>query len=252
MPYVVGPGPDSIRVFDAGTNLVQLFDRAGALLRSYRLDAPGIGGGRAFRADGWLAATIGGFDSALVMVLDAAGNRVADIGEPIVPPTRFYDFGAIKAEIRDGRVPDAFRNEAIVAWGGGGSLYLAFRAEPEVRRYGAGGRLLWRTTLDEPVLRAARERFIRRNIEEPNPARLYSLQYVADLEAVGGDLWLLLNTRDETDGLLLVLDGDDGRIRRRVTFPGLPETGPFAVDRERDRLYMAPRDAASILVFDLP
>ncbi len=69
---------------------------------------------------------------------------------------------------------------------------------------------------------------------------------------VGDDLWLLLNTADEEDGLLLVLRASDGSVRRRVTFPDLPNTGYFAVDSERRRLYMAPRGEASVLVFELP
>lgn len=68
---------------------------------------------------------------------------------------------------------------------------------------------------------------------------------------VDGDLWLLLNTADEDDGMLLVLGASDGAVRRRITFPGLPSTGYFAVDQTRRRMYMAPRGDASVLVFDL-
>ena len=252
MPYVVYVGPDSVWVLDAASNRVQVFDRAGGLVRSYRLDAPGLGGGRDFRDDGSLAASIDGFDNAMILVFDAAGTRVGNFGEPIVPPVTFYDFTALKSEIRDGRVPDAFRNRATLAWAPEHSLYLAFLAEPQVRRYDAAGRLLWTRTLDEPVLRSARETFVRKNIEEPNPSRMHSLQYVTDVAVVGGALWLLLNTADEDDGLLLVLRADDGAVRRRVTFPGLPNTGYFAVDQSRRRLYMAPRGEASVLIFELP
>lgn len=252
MPYTVGADDDSIRVFDAARNVVQVFDRAGALIRSYRLDAPGLGGGRAFSDDGWLAATIGGFEDAMVLLLDAAGARKDNVGEPMVPPTRYYDFGAIKTQIGEGRVPDAFRNQAMVAWGPDHSLYLAFLAEPEVRRYDGTGRLLWTRTLDEPVLRAARNLFFQRNLEESDPSRLHPLRYVTDVGAADGHLWLLLNTADEEAGLLLVLDRDDGAIRCRFAFPGLPNTGTFVVDGRRGRLYMAPRGDASVVAFDLP
>lgn len=252
MPYVVEANGDSVWVLDARSNRVQVFDSAGVLGRSYRVDAPGLGAGRDFRSDGALAATIDGFENAMIAVLDAAGARVRTFGEPNVPPVASWDFAALKSEIGDGRVPDAFRNRAELAWAPDHSLYLVFLAEPQVRRYDTAGSLLWTRTLDEPVLRAARETFLRKNIEEQNPSRLHPLQYVTDAAVVGDDLWLLLNTADEDDGLLLVLRASDGSVRRRVTFPGLPNTGYFVVDSERRRLYMAPGGEASVLVFELP
>ena len=65
-------------------------------------------------------------------------------------------------------------------------------------------------------------------------------------------MWLLLNTADDDEGLLLILNAHDGAVRRRVTFPGLPNTGFFAVDSSRGRMYMAPRGEASILIFEIP
>jgi hypothetical protein len=241
IPYVIRAGADTVWVLDAQSNRVQVFDRAGGLVRSYLVRAPGLGSGRDFRNDGWLGATIDGFDSAMVLVLDAAGDPLNRFGEPIVPPVSHYDFIGIKAEIRDGRIPDAFRNRAMLTWAPDHSLYLAFLAEPQVRRYDAAGKLLWMRTLDEPVFRTARETFIRRNVEERNPSRLHSLQYVTDAVVVDGDLWLLLNTADQDMGLLLVLDAKDGTVRHRIMFPGL-----------RKRLYMAPRGEASVLIFDVP
>ena len=253
MPYTVRAGVDSVRVLDARTSLVQVFEVSGTLARSYRLETPGLGGGRAFGEDGRLAAAVDGFEETMVLVLDAEGRRVASVGEPLVPATGFFDFTAIKAEIRDGRIPDALRNAANVSWGpDDAGVYLVFTAEPEVRRYDGAGDLLWSRTLEEPVLAAARQRFIDRNIAEQNPARLHPLRYVTDVRTVGGDLWLLLATADEEEGLLLVLDAADGSIRQRFTFPGLPNTGPFAVDASRGVLYMAPRDEAALVAFDLP
>jgi hypothetical protein len=112
--------------------------------------------------------------------------------------------------------------------------------------------LHWSRTLDEAVLRSALATFIRKNIEEQDPSRIHPLQYVTDAAVVGSDLWVLLNTGDEDDGLLLVLRSDDGAVLRRIIFPGLPKTGLFAVDESRRRLYMAPAGEASVLMFDLP
>lgn len=252
LPHVVSATADSVRVLDAESGQVQVFDAAGGLARSYRLDAPALGGGRDFRGDGWLAAAIGGSGGAMIRVVDPAGNPTASFGEPIVPEAQFLDFTAMKAEIRDGNVPGPFRNQAKIVWGQDDTLYLIFLAEPLVRRYGADGILLWTHQLADPVMEAARANFIRKNVEERNPARIHSLRYVTDAAAVGSELWLLLNTADQEDGVLLVLGADDGSVIRRITFPGLPATGHFAVDQRRRRLYMAPSGEASVLVFTLP
>lgn len=252
MPYVVRASRDSVWVFDAGGDRVQVFDTAGAVARSYALDAPTLGGGRDFREDGWLAATIGGFEGALIIVLDGAGARVATFGEPLAPPATYFDFTTLKAEMRQGRLPNAFRNSAMLAWGPDASLYLVFLAEPQVRRYDANDSLLWTVTLNEPVLQSIRDVWVRKNVEEKNPSRLYRLQYVTDLAVVDGDLWILLNTADEQDGLVLVLGAGDGVVRRRIVFPGLPNTGFIAVDEARRRVYMAPRGEGSVVIFELP
>jgi hypothetical protein len=238
-------------VVDATSNRVQVFDRPGNLGRSYLLDAPSLGSGRAFRGDGALGATIDGFEGAMVLVLASDGTRIRMFGEPIVPNVSFYDFSALKAEIRDSRVPDAFRNRAMLAWAPDHSAYLAFLAEPEVRRYDAVGELLWASPLNEPVLRKVRETFVRENIEEQNPSRVHSLQYVSDLAVVDGNLWLLLNTASERDGLLLVLDADNASVLHRLSFSAMPNTGQFAVDESRGLLYLAARGEASVVVFDL-
>lgn len=252
MPGAIGAGDDSVRVFDARSNLVQVFDAAGELARSYRLEAPGIGGSQAFTPDGTAAVTIGGFDESMVLILDPAGQPMASLGTPLVPPVQFYDFTAIKNQIGDGQVPDAIRNHAIVAWGPNRSVYLAFLAEPQVRRYDADGQLLWTRALDEPVMTAARETFFQKNREEENPAAFYPLRYVTDATVVDGDLWLLLDTPEHEDGLLLVLAADDGTIRQRIVLPGLPNGGQIAADETRDRLYLAAREEASIVTFKLP
>lgn len=252
MPGAIGASDDSVRVFDARSNLVQVFDAAGEFARSYRLEAPGIGGSQAFTPDGTTAVTIGGFDESMVLILDPAGQPMASLGAPLVPPVQFYDFTAIKNQIGEGRVPDAIRNQAIVAWGPDRSVYLAFLAEPQVRRYDADGQILWTRDLDEPVLTVAREAFFQKNREEENPAAFYPLRYLTDATVVDGDLWLLLETAEQEDGLLLVLAANDGTIRQRIVFPRLPNGGQIAADETRNRLYLAPREEASIVMFELP
>ncbi len=251
MPWSIAVSADSLWVYDLRNGRVQVFHRSGAYVRQYAATLPQTGRGRTFNADGELAAATGGQDSALVAVYGSTGARKRTLGEPIVPPTMMFDFGRIREQILAGEIPDAYRNDALPVWDHDGSMFVAFYAEPEVRRYGSDGTLVWTRTLDDPVLESARAAFVRKNRENTNPARLYTLRYVVDGQAVDGDLWLLLDTETEDDGVILVLDGADGSIERRVVLSGLSGAGQLAVDPARDRLYASVPDAAMLVAFPL-
>lgn len=251
-PMSVAVTEDTLWAFDARQSRIQAFDRAGNFLRAYDVAAPQLGGGRALNRAGQLAAAVGGLDSALVAVIDAAGGALRSFGLPVAPFTRMWDFGSIKGRIRDGVVPDEFRNSALPVWLDDGSVVVAFHAEPELRRYGPDGTLRWSRRLEDPVMEATRAAFFRANVEEPNPARLHPLRYIADAAAVGDEVWVLLNTAGEDDGRILAFDAESGKPARRFVLAGLPGAGAVAVDGARERLYVAIGDEAMVVALDLP
>lgn len=250
-PTAIAVAADTLWAFDITQSRVQAFARDGAFLRAYAVAAPQMGGGRALNRTGELAAAVGGLDSVLVAVLGAAGQALRSFGRPVVPANRMWDFTSIKARIREGEVPDEFRNDALPVWLDDGSIVVAFLAEPEVRRYGPNGALLWSRPLADPVVESARAAFIRRNMEEQNPARLHGLRYVVDVEAVGNEVWVMLNASEEDHGGILGLDAADGTLTRRLVLAGLPGAGQFTVDPARDRLYVSVGDEAMVVAFDL-
>ena len=79
---------------------------------------------------------------------------------------------------------------------------------------------------------------------------LYSLRYIADLRAVGSDLWVLLNGEDDDPGVLLVL-GEDGTRKRRIDLPTVLGASTFAVDRTRGRLHLAIRSQAAVVAVEM-
>ena len=104
----------------------------------------------------------------------------------------------------------------------------------------------------EPVLRQAFDAFIRANAEDSLPFRLTPLSYVWDSEVVDGDFWLLVDARAGTDGLILVLDGEDGSVKRRLTLTGKPGVRSFSYDSETRLLFLALPDDAMVLSAFVP
>ncbi len=104
--------------------------------------------------------------------------------------------------------------------------------------------------LDEPEFAVALQEFFRLNREPTDRPALYSLRYLADMRAVGSDLWVLLNGEDDDPGVLLVI-GEDGSRRRRIDLPTVLGAGSFAVDTSRGRLYLAVPSLASVVAVEM-
>jgi DNA-binding beta-propeller fold protein YncE len=251
MPVAISAVSDSIRVYDMAHGTVQVFAKAGGYVRGFNTGAPQSAMGRAFARDGRFAFATGGIDSTLVRLINADGEPIRRIGEPIVPASTMWDFTAMKAAIREGRVPDQFRNDAVPLWLEDGSIVMAFNADPEVRRYDSSGDLVWSTPLADPVLDHAFAEFVRRNTEEPNPAMLYRLSYIRDALVAGSEIWLLLATGEDVPGVILALDADTGQVTRRRVVQGVSQPSRFALDTERSRLYVANGGDANIVIVDL-
>lgn len=251
-PVNVSTAGDSVRVFDRTHSTVQVFSRAGSYARGFTANAPETGRGRTFTREGGFAFATDGLDSALVKLIDTEGEPVASYGSPVVAPTNVWDFGAIKSVVREGRVPDQFRNNVLPVWLDDGSIVLGFYADPEVRKYDASGRMVWTTSLVDPVLDHAFAEFVRRNVEEPNPAMIYSLSYIADALATGDEVWFLLAPSEGAPAVILSLDAETGALRRRRVVHGVTSARAFAVDEEHGRLYIANGDDASLSVAALP
>ncbi|MFW6078315.1 MAG: SDR family NAD(P)-dependent oxidoreductase [Gemmatimonadota bacterium] len=250
-PWSIAAGADRVWVFDMGRGDVQAFSSAGDYRDGYAVGAGSFGRGRTLSPHGSLAYATGGRDSVLVGVVDDAGETVRSFGDPIAPEVPGWNFTSMKARIADGEVPDEFRNDALPVWAPDGSLYVVFYSEPEVRRYGPAGELEWTHPLEDPTLERTLEAFFRSNREERDPTRIVSLLYPRDARAVDGDLWVLLNTLDEDDGVVLAFDGGDGGLRRRMILRGLPGGGPFAVDRRGEHMYVVVGEEAMLVRLDL-
>jgi hypothetical protein len=156
----------------------------------------------------------------------------------------------MRAAIMDGEVPAQLRNWTLPAIDDDGSLWLILNAEGVVQRFDATGNMLWSLQLEAPELAPIKQRFFQRNREIEGPGFVV-LTYVADAARVDDEIWLLLNVPDEDPSVVLVI-GDDGTLRRRLTFPDVYGADELAVDSDSGTIYLAVPSEASLLVVPLP
>lgn len=256
-----GPGefrtPVRIRVADT---LVHVIDGDNSRVQQYRLDGThvadhrigdGMIGGGAVSLEGDVVAPTFGTDSALAHVYTLRDSGRRGLGAPIVPPSP-WDFTAMKAQIAEGRVPDQFRNTVTPEFGADGTIWLLVQTEAEVRRYDADGRLVWSRVLDVPEIEEARREFFRRNLEEQRAWVIVPLSTMASAREVGDRLWVLMHGESGTrEAVFYLLDRDTGDVVGRVGVEVPDAVTRFAVDAERNKLYLAVSAEASLLAVDL-
>ncbi|HEX2205990.1 MAG TPA: hypothetical protein VHG91_21925, partial [Longimicrobium sp.] len=242
---------DTLRVDDRGNGRVVVMGAGGEVARSFVLP-PRAPGAMSFGPRGEVAVgTLGLSVSGLAQRLGPEGEPLGSLGALVAPPVALWDFTAMKADVRRGRVPAALRNAALPVLADDGGAWLVLAGEGEVRRYDAAGRQVWARPVRAPEVDAIRHEFFALNRAETNPAGFHPLSYFADAEAVGDDLWLLVGTPDDAPSAVLVVD-EGGAVARRYLLPEVRGARSLAVDPVRRRLYLAIPTAGAVVSVALP
>ncbi len=249
-PVALSVSDDTIRIVELGNGRVQVLGADGTYARSYPLPAA-FPGNISLSPVGLMAVPTQGFrEDSLILIFDADGAPTRRAGEPVVPPHDMWDMTAISSAIERGHVPSSLRNMSLPVIEDDGSLWLILNAEGVVRRYDNEGNVLWSLTLESPELSAIRESFFIRN-REMGGIGFSPLSYVSDAVVVDGELWLLLNTPEESPVVILAVTGD-GSLSRRIRLPHVYDAGDLAVDLSRNRLYLTVPSNASLIAASLP
>ena len=93
-----------------------------------------------------------GNNLALAVLQDSLGSVSAAYGEPVLEPRRVHNLTVIKAQIANGRAPDEFRNDVLVARDGTGAVWVLLQSDGVIRRYDSSGLLLWDLELTAPEM----------------------------------------------------------------------------------------------------
>ncbi|MGH7503434.1 MAG: hypothetical protein ACREL7_17030 [Longimicrobiales bacterium] len=248
-PVTIAVNDTIVRVIESRLMRVQDYRPDGRHITDHVVPSQFLGAG-ALAIDGRLVLPSLGRDSALAHVRRVTDSTSIRLGPPVAPAPAGFDFAAMKAVIAEGRVPDEFRN-SVTPVVGEDAIWLLVQSESEVRKYTPSGALAWNEVLQVPEIEHARREFQRKNAEEPNPARIYSLQAMVAAREVGDDLWILMLGATGADAVFYLLDEETGAMRGRLSVATPAPVSQFTVDPDRNRLYLAVMEEASILVVDL-
>lgn len=249
-PWSVRALEHAVLVVDRGNGRIQRLTESGEFVGSGPVTPMVMRSFPFLDPDGGLVIATGGQDSCLAIVFDSAGAEIRRVGTPVVVPPTIADFRAIKSKIREGEIPADLRNEALVAAGPSGGTWVALATEGEVRKYSPDGALAWSTVITEPEMAWSRSEFFRKNADEGNPARFYSLRYFRDLAVVGEALWVLLDAPPDGPGVVVVVE-PEGALRR-IEIAGAGSAMSMAVDQLRGRLFLYTAEDAQLLEARLP
>jgi|GEM_PF-4440383 len=219
-PALLLTWPDTVGVWDFGSNRIQRFGprgEYGSMFRPGTAEQPA--GGAGLDPEGRIFLARGGFQfDHLVQVLAPDGSPRSSFGDLPAPRVDMLDMVAIKTDIVEGRMPPWFANSIMVtvtdraAW-------VAFQAEPVVRRYSLAGELEQELALEhldalwETRIAAWRQR----NAEDDTPYSFYGLRIVEDIDPLddGG----VLLTLDDPERFSAIRLTAEGRIAEEWTGP---------------------------------
>lgn len=245
-PFALRAEGTVLFVFDRGNGRLKRMSQGGAVESLTRTSPQASRSPPFILDDGGMLVSTGGIDSSLVAQFDLNAQPVRAVGEPVVPVEEATRFVPILEAIHAGEVPDRLRNEGIVVGNAAGDIWVALTAEGSVRRYAPDGSLLWETRVEEPEMDASRERFFRRNREEAVEGGFFPLRYFVDLEIVGDEVWVLLQT-DAADPAVILSLGPDGRLTRRVEVGAGGGAVAFAVSPDQEWLFLFTEHDAQLL-----
>jgi DNA-binding beta-propeller fold protein YncE len=193
-PWTVSIAEDNICITDTGNRRVQIFSKDGMYLRSYKVPV-GYGVGLAFDEKGSLYLNTKGFRSPkLISAHDNQGNLLMEFGNLEGDLIEFYDFTQIKEQIKEGKIPDSFKNDILLITDRIGNLFAVHRALNKIKKFSPKGKLLYEEEIKADEYKNIYNSFLQKNASEESPSMFWALYYVNDLAMdESGNLYVLLN-----------------------------------------------------------
>ena len=193
-PWTLSILEGNICVADTGNRRVQVLSKDGKYLRSYRVPIE-YGSGMGFDEKGILLVNTKGFRSQkLFEVYDPQGNLTREFGDLEGESVKYYDFILIKKQIKEGKIPHSFKNDALLISDKSGNLFAVHRAVNKLKKFSSDGDLLCEAEIRAEEYEDIYEEFRRKNEGEDNQSIFWGLTYINDLTIdKSGNLYLLLN-----------------------------------------------------------
>jgi len=213
-PWTISIIEGKIYINDTGNRRVQVLSKNGEYLRSYKVPAE-YGTGMAFDDKGRLYLNTKGFRSSkLISVHDNQGNLLNEFGNLEGDSIEYYDFIQIKKQIKDGKIPNFFKNDILLTHDNRGNLFAVHRALNKIKKFSSDGTLQNESEIMADEYQDIYKEFLRRNKSETNQATFWGLIYVYDLAIdKSGNLYLLLNIPSR---MTVYVFSKEGKIRGKL------------------------------------
>lgn len=247
MPVGLAVSGSSVLVFDYGNRRVQRFELDSEFVDSEQVSAtPYMPVGLNSRGD--VAVPTLGYGG-LVLLVSNGGPDGVSMGEARADPPQVISPRRIREQARSREMPSEFRNNVLPIMAADGGLWIVVQSEGVLERYSSEGRLMWSASLPENEVSAALDRFFEQwdgpvtGVPTPQIARSGA--------AVGDELWLMMD-EGMSGSMILVLDGDSGAVTGRLSLNVSSRAGRFAVDQQRQNLFISLIEEVAILHANLP
>jgi hypothetical protein len=182
-PGKIGLFNSSLIVADNGNSRIQILSMSGEYVKSYSFPGASLlalGANIWFSKEGDYYYSTEGINSEnLILRCAINGKKLAGYGDIYGKKTSFLNMGTDL--VKKGKIPDWYKNRVIPAVASDGSVYCIHRSLPIIKKYAAGGELIWARNLDLPEFERIRLNWINANKEAP-PQGSYSLEYWADVD----------------------------------------------------------------------
>ena len=247
-PWILRIVGDRIVVADANNRRVQIMDKDGVHVNGYKAPCS-FGKGMAFDGQGNLYLSTQGMRSpSLISVYDRQGNLVKEFGELEGKSFDFYDFTAIKDQIKRGKIPDSLKNDLVLIIDPKGIVFAVHTGLNEWKKYTPEGDLLFESEIESEEYHNIYSDFMDQNKElENSPNIFYPLRYVNDLALdQAGNLYVLLN---ESSQMVVLVFAGDGTFKEKLV--GVEDSIYRIAISHKNELYALSQDTHFIYKFEL-
>lgn len=213
-PWILDIIEEEIYIADTGNGRIQILTKDGQYLRSFKVPID-FGQGMEFDSKGNIYLNTKGFRSPkIISVYNSEGHFIREIGDLEGKSFEFFDFTLIKKQIRNGEIPDSFKNDLLLIVDNNGYLFAVHRALNKFKKFSPKGELFAEIEIKTEEYKNIYKAFLKKNESEENPSIYWALYYVNDLAVdEKGNLYILLN---EPSRMIIYVYSNDGRFKVKL------------------------------------
>lgn len=208
---------NTIWVLDIRQRMLHQFTVEGNFITSNILEERAIIGMRDIKVltNHELLLPAGGKQNSLVFYRDTKSADDFYFGAAMGDSTRGIRLGKAKKQIANGEIPAFLKNQILIG-ASKKSYYFFLKAYGIVQKYDHSGNLIWKKELNLPSMTNVYKEW-QENNKKAQAFQIYSLVYARDMVATENFLYILMNTVEGENQLLLRLN-NKGQIVKKFEF----------------------------------